>query len=117
MLNFVPDTRAPTPESTAFSWATAIGKAENPFAIAIARYQRAPIAFVREVLGAVPDEWQTKALRAIAKGETRISIRSCHGPGKTALASWLLLWFACTRAPFKAAVTAPTSAQLFDVLW
>jgi hypothetical protein len=115
MLNFIPDT--PQPEPSAFSWATAIGASENPFAIAIARYQRAPIAFIREVLGVVPDEWQTKALRAIAKGETRISIRSCHGPGKTALASWLLLWFACTRAPFKAAVTAPTSAQLFDVLW
>src|SRR5262252_1317637 len=99
MLNFVPTEDAPR---TAFDWGAAIGASENPFATAMSRYNRAPIAFCREVLHVEPDEWQTKVLRAIGRGETRVSIRSCHGPGKTALASWVLLWFSCTRAPFKA---------------
>ena len=33
------------------------------------------------------------------------------------MAAWILCWFANTRAPFKAAVTAPSSPQLFDALW
>ena len=98
-------------------WAQSIASAENPFAVAITRYARAPVAFVREVLHAEPDPWQLSALRAIAKGHTRVAIRSGHGVGKTAFAAWLVCWFACTRAPFKIAITAPTAPQLFDALW
>ena len=104
-------------ESAPTDWAKAIAESQNPFATAISRYVRAPIAFVKEVLRADPDPWQTEALRAIARGHTRIAIRSGHGVGKTALAAWVLTWFANTRVPFKAAVTAPSSPQLFDVLW
>lgn len=100
-----------------FDWAEAIAASPNPFHTAIARYARAPIAFVREVLHAEPDPWQVEALRAIARGHTRIAIRSGHGVGKTALAAWAMCWFANTRAPFKTAVTAPTAPQLFDALW
>lgn len=98
-------------------WAEAIGKASNPFAVALDRYHRAPIGFVKEVLGATPDPWQHQVLRALARGHTRLAIRSCHGPGKTCLAAWVITWFANTRAPFKVAVTAPTSPQLFDALY
>jgi hypothetical protein len=100
-----------------FDWADAIGQSSNPFATAMSRYNRAPVAFVREVLKAEPDKWQIEALRALARGHTRISIRSGHGTGKSAFAAWALVWFANTRAPFKAVATAPTSPQLFDVLW
>lgn len=78
---------------------------------------RAPIAFVREVLGVEPDPWQLQALRLLARGHTRVSIRSGHGVGKTAFASWVVIWFIVTRVPFKCAITAPTAAQLFDALW
>lgn len=98
-------------------WAAIIAGSSNPFLTAIDRYSRAPIAFVREVLHAEPDPWQLEALRAIAKGHTRISIRSGHGVGKSCFAAWVITWFANTRAPFKSAVTAPSSPQLFDVLW
>lgn len=98
-------------------WAKAIASSPNPFATACERYARAPIAFVREVLHAEPDEWQLKALRALARGHTRIAIRSSHGVGKTALAAWAAIWFSHTRAPFKLAMTAPTSPQLFDALY
>ena len=83
----------------------------------MARYGRAPIAFVREVLHAQPDPWQMEALRALARGHTRISIRSGHGSGKTCFAAWCVVWFSNTRVPFKTVITAPTSPQLFDVLW
>jgi hypothetical protein len=33
------------------------------------------------------------------------------------MAAWVITWFANTRAPFKVAVTAPSSPQLFDALW
>ncbi|HEY2416427.1 MAG TPA: DEAD/DEAH box helicase family protein [Steroidobacteraceae bacterium] len=101
----------------AFNWADAIGKSDNPFATAMARYGRAPIAFVREVLKAEPDPWQLEALRALARGHTRISIRSGHGTGKSAFAAWSVIWFMNTRAPFKCVCTAPTAPQLFDVLY
>ena len=94
-----------------------IASSENPFHTAIARYARAPIAFVREVLHAEPDAWQVEALRALARGHTRIAIRSGNGVGKTALAAWVMTWFANTRVPFKVAVTAPSAPQLFDALW
>lgn len=98
-------------------WANAIATSANPMHTAIARYARAPIAFVREVLGAEPDPWQLQALRALARGHTRIAIRSGHGVGKSCFAAWVIVWFANTRVPFKCAVTAPSSPQLFDVLW
>jgi len=101
----------------AFDWAKAIGDSTNPFATAMSRYGRAPIAFVREVLHAEPDPWQIEALRALGRGHTRVAIRSAHGCGKTALAAWIMVWFANTRAPFKCVCTAPTSPQLFDALW
>lgn len=72
--------------------------------------------FVREVLGAEPDEDQAQVLRWIAAGERRISVRSGHGVGKTTVLAWAIVWFACTRFPQKTVCTAPTSAQLFDAL-
>jgi hypothetical protein len=101
----------------AFDWGAAIGASTNPFATAAARYGRAPVAFVREVLHAEPDAWQLQALRALGNGHTRISIRSGHGTGKSAFAAWAIVWFSNTRIPFKAVATAPTAPQLFDVLW
>jgi hypothetical protein len=105
-----------TLETPPETWGEAIAAAPNPFAIAASRYVRAPIAFVREVLGAQPDPWQLEALRALSKGHTRLAVRSGHGVGKGCMAAWTLTWFANTRAPFKAAVTAPSAPQLFDVL-
>lgn len=89
----------------------------NPFFAFLDRYRYDPVAFVREVLGAEPDEWQVEFLSAIARGERRISVRSGHGVGKSTAASWAMLWFFLTRYTVKVVVTAPTSAQLFDALF
>lgn len=56
-------------------------------------------------------------MRAVASGKRRISVRSGHGVGKSALAAWLMVWFLLTRYDTKIVVTAPTSAQLFDALF
>ena len=74
-------------DAAAFDWAQAIASADNPFLVAMDRYGRAPIAFVREVLHAEPDKWQMEALRGIARGHTRLAIRSGHGVGKGAYAA------------------------------
>lgn len=75
-----------------------------------------PVKFVKEILQVTPDEWQAEALSALAKNP-RVAIRSGHGVGKTALESFAILWFLFTRPFPKIPCTAPTSRQLFDVLW
>lgn len=80
-------------------------------------YRDDPVSFVRNVLGAKPLPWQEEFLRAIARGERRISVRAGHGVGKSTVCSWALIWHATTRYPQKAVVTAPTAAQLFDALY
>lgn len=75
-----------------------------------------PLLFVEEVLGVVVDKWQADTLRAIGRGERRISIVACHGPGKTALAAWVVLYNLCCWFPQKSVATAPTRPQLEDAL-
>lgn len=89
----------------------------NPFVEFLKLYRNNPVAFVKEVLGMEPDDWQAWMLQEIAKGTRQISIRSGHGVGKSSAASWAMLWFLLTRYPVKVVVTAPTSAQLFDALF
>lgn len=65
---------------------------------------------------------QTLVLYGVEKGlrgecPMRISIVSGHGIGKTALLSWLLLWFLYTQLMAKAASTSPSKEQMYDVLW
>ena len=81
------------------------------------RYAKNPTLFVKEVLGLEPLDYQAEFLQAIADGERRISIRSGHGTGKSAAASWAMLWYFLMHYPNKVVVTAPTSSQLFDALF
>jgi phage terminase large subunit len=77
-----------------------------------------PEMFVHDILGVeVIDPWQLRVLRAFGRGERRISIRSCHGPGKTAVTAWLILYQLLFRYPQKTIATAPTRGQLFDALF
>lgn len=64
-----------------------------------------------------PSNQQTKVLKDIGNGKKHISIKSGHGIGKTAMISWIVIWFMTTRPHCKIPCTAPTQAQLFDVLW
>lgn len=77
--------------------------------------------FVREVLGAEPDDWQEVILREIGRdggvGIRKIKIESCHGPGKTALMAWVSVYAFCCRFPQKTAATAPTGGQMYDAFY
>ncbi len=74
-----------------------------------------------------PDKWQTETLlrieRAIREGlpldspSIRLAISSGHGIGKTALVSWLILWFISTRPRPQIVVTANTQTQLTTKTW
>lgn len=91
----------------------------------VADYADDPERFVREVFAVDPDPWQRDVLaayrRAILPGATardkRISIRSGHGPGKTATLAWIAIHFMCFRFRQKTACTAPTQKQMFDALY
>src|SRR3990167_4218098 len=56
-----------------------------------------------------------KALRGEAP--KRVSVASGHGTGKDALLAMLTHWFLMTRKHAQIGATAPTSDQLYDVLW
>lgn len=85
-------------------------------------YRNKPVEFVEDFLlaghpGFKLDDWQKDLLKAIARGERRISVRAGHGVGKTACLAWAAIWFMLTRYPQKTVLTAPTASQLFDALF
>jgi hypothetical protein len=82
----------------------------------IVRWQRDPVAFVREVFSVEPDPWQAEMLRDIIV-HNRISVRSGHGVGKTTALAWAIIWWMATHYPVKVACTAPSANQLYDILW
>jgi len=82
----------------------------------IRTWRNDPVAFVKDCIQVTPSDQQAEGLRAIAKSK-RISIRSGHGTGKDAFASWVILWFMVTRVDAKVICTAPTARQLDNILW
>lgn len=77
-----------------------------------------------------PDTWQTKVLQLlgmalrregvwakVAMTALRIAVASGHGIGKTALVSWIILWFISTRPNPQIVVTANTGNQLKTKTW
>ena len=72
---------------------------QNVFADLIRHYHTESTAFVRDMRKVEPDEWQSDLLEWISSGNRRISIASGHGVGKTAAASWAMLWYLLTRFP------------------
>lgn len=80
-------------------------------------YRYDPIKFVRDIFKVEPYDWQAEAFRKYIKYESKLAIRSGHGVGKTAFLSWLSIHHLFTHFPSKVPCTAPTSHQLFDLLW
>lgn len=98
----------------------------NKFDVALDYLSNEPYEFICEYVlkshltGIRPTSQQKRVLdalpRSIENGEI-IAVKSGHGTGKTALASWIILWFMFTRPFSLIPCTAPTQHQLFDVLW
>ena len=87
-----------------------------------AKYFDRPDLFVLDCIrfsdGDEPSRYQLQILKKIVK-EKRIAIRGPHGLGKTAMASWLVLWFALTRdgTDWKIPTLASAWRQLTKYLW
>lgn len=83
---------------------------------AVLRWRTTPATFVTECFGVTPDPWQAVALQSLAD-HGRVSIRACHGPGKSAVDAWSVFWFLSCHFPARVPCTAPTAHQLEDILW
>jgi phage terminase large subunit len=80
------------------------------------RYGADPAAFFREVLRFEP--WSRQAAIAESvRDHSRTAVRSCHGAGKTATAARVALWFLAVHPSSRVVTTAPTWAQVRDLLW
>ncbi len=82
----------------------------------ISHWRERPDLCVQDVFDVKPDDWQADALIALAE-QDRVSIRACHGPGKSALDTWAIVTFMLCYFPTRVPCTAPTSHQLDDILW
>lgn len=87
----------------------------------IIRWQADPVEFVTELFGhklkdGEMDEWQKDFMRSLLVHDA-VAVRSCHGPGKSATLSWIIIWWMLLMAEPRIACTAPTGHQLNDVLW
>jgi len=82
----------------------------------ILEWRKNPCLFVEQVFGAKPTPQQQELLRAVPH-QRRMAVKSGHGTGKDACASWIILWFLLTRPHSRGVATAPIFRQLNDVLW
>lgn len=80
-----------------------------------------PLRFVEEGIQWRPGEGVTSYQREVLEvfpQQRCVAVRSPHGTGKTALAAWIVLWFAATRSvDWKAPTTASAWRQLTKYLW
>ena len=82
----------------------------------IERYRNDPVGYLRDIHRIELDQYQRPIAEALAQGDS-VAVKSGHGVGKTTTISGLVSWYCNTRAPWRIAVTAPTSKQLWDALW
>lgn len=77
-----------------------------------------PVDAIKDWFKVTPDDWQGDALNAVFTGNTdRVAIKSAHGPGKSALDSWIGWVFLECYEDSRVVAVAPTAAQLGDALF
>lgn len=75
-----------------------------------------PLFFVEKIIGATPQSYQSEIIKAVELNN-KVAWRAGHGVGKTALASWIALWFLFTRPEAKVITTASNWRQVSKMLW
>jgi len=103
--------------------------------LAVKKMREDPFFFIKTMWGLEPQKrgepfisnkhitWQqAEIIEAVklaieGKSQKRIAVKSGHGIGKSCVMAWLLLWFLMTRRQSQIPCTAPTSEQMYDVLW
>ena len=83
----------------------------------IQAWRKDPVKFAVEALGQKPWKAQRAILEAMGKSGAKVTAKSGHGTGKSFTLA-ILIWhqLVCWNDA-KVVCTAPTSHQLFDVLW
>jgi hypothetical protein len=79
-------------------------------------YLREPARFASEVLGFHAWSKQIEIMESVRDHE-RTAVRACHGVGKTASAAQIALWFLAVHRNSRVITTAPTWAQVEQLLW
>jgi len=79
-------------------------------------YAGNPVAFAKEVLGVDIWEKQEEILEYVLNNK-RVTVRSCHGAGKSFTAAIVVLWFLICYSPSTVVTTAPTARQVKSILW
>lgn len=64
-----------------------------------------------------PTAQQKGILDAISKPGAKVSVKSGHGTGKSSAESWAISWFVNVFPDCRVPVTAPSSHQLYDIVW
>ncbi len=90
--------------------------AEAKAAAKLRLWREHPTQMVQELFQVRPDAWQEEVLEAFPLNQ-RIAMKSCKGPGKTALLAWLSWNFLLTRPYPKCAATAIDGNNLRDNFW
>lgn len=79
-----------------------------------------PVQAIKDWFDATPDDWQGDALEGFlgknAKHD-RLAFKSSHGVGKTTFDAWAGWVFLNSYENARVVATAPTLAQLQDILW
>lgn len=83
-----------------------------------ARYQSDPAGFVGEYLGEFLWSKQREIMEAV-RDHRLVAVRSCHGIGKSRVASRIVHWWGSVHPPDQTRIitTAPTFRQVRSVLW
>lgn len=81
-------------------------------------YRTDPVAWAKDVLGIEPWSKQQDILAAVQEYD-HVAVRSCHGSGKSYIASILACWWIAVHPEGEAIVvtTAPTYHQVHSILW
>lgn len=82
------------------------------------RYQTDPVLWAKDVLGIEPWSKQQDILAAV-QAYDHVAVRSCHGSGKSYIASIIACWWIAVHPEGEAIVvtTAPTYHQVHSILW
>ena len=80
------------------------------------RWKKDPVLFVREVLGAEPDDWQIEYLYSLRDND-RTCAKACKGPGKSCAMAWGILWAMTCFPHLKGYAISITGENLRDNLW
>jgi phage terminase large subunit len=91
-------------------------KINSPAAEKIAAWRKHPTHMVRELFGVTPDAWQEEALESFAHSP-RLALKSCKGPGKSALLAWCGWNFLLCHPHAMIGATSISGANLKANLW